>query len=388
VSRVFALLASTRLTPHVPFDIIPAVFRRILLCLLLGAIGRGQTLDEAVRSLAKKVAARIAPGEVAHVATVRNLSSLGNAETARARAVFERTLRQSTAKRGNSIEIALTISHNSGGLLLVAEIERGDDRQVEMVEYTAPAAPERSTHALLDKHLLWEQDVPILDVLLEGDAMLVLEPTEIVDYARRPSGWERVEAKPLDGAVAVRDPRGQFQVAGDSLMVSLPGLICHGVWKPALDVHCESGGTETKFTPARNTLQVQDWPVMFSFAQTEERARPLYLAAELDGNTHLYDGARRPVGKFDTWGDDFTVIDSGCGADHAVLASAPSARDAVDSVTAFEIVDRKPMEISDPAEFPGPVTALGPTPGGAIAIARDLASGRYAAYTLTLNCSH
>jgi hypothetical protein len=362
------------------------VFRRILLCLLLAAICRAQTLDEAVRSLAKEVAARLGPGEVAHVAAVRNLSSLGNAATARSRAVFERALRQSTARTGHAVDVAFTISHNPRGLLLVAEIERGEDRQVAMVEYTAPAAPARSPHALLDKRLLWEQDGPMLDVLVAGDAMLVLEPADIVAYTRRSSGWERVDSRPLGGATAVRDPRGQLQEAGESFTAFLPGLVCRGAWKPALDVHCDSGGTDLRFTPARNTLQVEGWPPVFSFAQIEEHSRPLYLMAELDGRTHLYDGATRPVGEFDTWGDDFVAIDNGCGAGRAILASSAGPRDAADSIAAFEIVDRKPVEIGDPAEFSGPVTALWPAPGGAIAIALDLATGRYAAYSLTISC--
>ena len=124
----------------------------------------------------------------------------------------------------------------------------------------------------------------------------------------------------------------------------------------------------------------------FSFAQVDERSRPLYLTAELDGRTHLYDSLKKPAGAFDMWGDDFAAVLTGCGAGRVILASSPAARDAADSVTAFEIVDRKPVELSDPAEFSGPVTALWPAPGGAVAIARDLATGRYAAYSLTLDC--
>ncbi len=362
------------------------MFRGILLCLLLGAVCGGQTLDEAVRSLAKAVVARLAAGEAAHVSTVRNLAAPGTAEAARVRGIFERALRQAGSRTGRPVEVAFTISQNPGGLLLVAEIERGDERQVEMVEYAAPPAPARASHAPLDKRLLWEQDSPMLDVAVMGDAMQVLEPLQVVSYARRPSGWERVDAKPLEGAVAVRDPRGELRVADDSITALLPGLACRGVWKPALDVHCEPAGAGAEFTPARNTMQAEDWPPVFSFAQIDEHSRPLYLAAELDGRTHLYDSARKPAGAFDGWGDDFAAVQTGCGAGRVALASSASARDAVDSVTAFEIVDRKPVELSDPAEFPGPVTALWPAPGGAVAIARDLATGRYAAYSLSLDC--
>ena len=355
------------------------MLRGILLCLLLDGLCGAQTLDEAVRSLAKKVTARLPAGEVARVATVRNLSSLGNAEATRARAVFARALRQPNARPGKPVDVAFTISHNAAGLLLVAEIERGDDRQVEMVEYRAPAAAMHSLHAVLEKRLIREQDGVMLDVAMAGDSMLVLEPTEVVVYARRASGWERTETNPLDGAVAVRDPRGRLEVNGDEFTAFLPGLVCHGV-------HCESGGKDIRFTAARNTMQLEDWPPVFSLAQVEERGRPFYLTAELDGRTHMYDAARRPVGALDSWGDDFAAIANGCGTGPVILASSASARDAADSVAAFNLVDRKPMQIGDPAEFEGPVTALWSSASGALAIARDLATGHYAAYTLTLNC--
>jgi len=346
---------------------------------LLGGLCHAQTLDEAVRSLAKKVTARLPAGEIARVATVRNFSSLGNAEAARARAVFARALRQPNARHGKPVDVAFTMSHDAGGLLLVAEIEHGDDRQVEMVEYKEPAGPAPSTHAVLEKRLIREQDGVMLDVAVAGDSMLVLEPTEVVSYARRASGWERAETKPLDGTVAVRDPRGRLEANGDTFTAFLPGLVCSGV-------HCQAGTKDVRFTAARNTMQVEDWPAVFSIAQVEERGRPFYLTAELDGRTHMYDAARRPVGAFDSWGDDFVTITSGCGPGPVILASSGRTRDTADSVAAFELVDRKPTQIGDPAEFTGPVTALWSSAGGALAIARDLATGRYAAYTLTLNC--
>ena len=356
------------------------MLRGILLCLLLTALCDAQTLDEAVRSLAKRVAAHLSAGEVAHVATVRNLSPLGNAEAARARAAFERALRQPNARHGKPLDVAFTISHNSAGLLLVAEIERDDGRQVEMIEYKAPPALARSAHAALEKRLIREQDGVMLDVAVEGDSMLVLEPTAVAVYARRASGWERTDTKPLDGAVAVRDPRGRLEISGDSFTAFLPGLVCHGV-------RCESGGKDVRFTAARNTMQLEDWPPVFSFAQVEERGRPFYLTAELDGRTHMYDAARRLAGAFDSWGDDFVAIANGCGTGSTILASSPGASDGTDSVTAFQIVDRKPVGISEPAEFPGPVTALWPAPAGALAIARNLVTGRYEAFSLTLNCA-
>ena len=355
------------------------MLRGILLLLLLGELCGAQTLDEAVRSLAKRVAAHLAPGEAAHVATARNLSPLGSAEATHARAVFERALRPPKARHGNPVDVAFTISHNAAGLLLVAEIARSDGRQVEMVAYKPPAAPPPSPHAVLEKRLIWEQSEAMLDLAVAGDSMLVLEPTDVVAYARRASGWERTGTSVLEGAVAVRDPRGRIEISGDSFTAFLPGLVCHGV-------HCESGGREVRFTAARNTLQLEDWPPVFSFAQVEERARPLYLTADLDGRTHVYNAAKRPAGAFDSWGDDFAAIAGECGSGPVILAASPGARGTADSVEAFNLVDRKPEQIGDAADFEGPVTALWPSGSGALAIARNPATGHYAAYDLRLDC--
>jgi len=353
------------------------VLRAILPYLLLAVFCGAQTLDDSVRVLARKVNARLETAEIARLAAVRNLSSMAGPDVSHSRAVFERALRRT--RRGTPVDVSLTISRDARGLLLVAEIVRGDDRQVEMVEYAPPLSPVRSAHAVLEKRLLWEQDAAMLDVAVTGDSMLVLEPTQVVSYARRSAGWERVDAKPLDGAAAVRDPRGQLQVNDGEFTAYLPGVVCHGP-------HCESGAKDVRFTAARNTLQIEDWPSVFSFAQIEERGRPLYLTAELDRRTHLYDGAKRSMGVVDSWGDDFVAVANGCGEGPAILASSTNERDAADSVAAFELMDRAPVRIGDPAEFAGPVMALWASAGGALAIARDLATGRYAAYTLTLYC--
>lgn len=371
------------------------MFRGIPFCLLLAAVCGAQTLDEAARGLARKVAARLAPGEVAHVTGARNLSSLGNLEVARARATFERALRQPAARTAHRLDVALTVSQNSRDVLLVAELDRGDQHVIEMVPYHPAPPVARPARSMLEKHLFWEQGNPMLDAVVTGDNLLVLEPASVTLYARRASGWERLDARPLDGVAAVRDPRGRLQVAEGSLTAILPGSVCRGTWTPALDIHCESadgafplGGQDVRFVAGRNVLQAEDWPPMFSFARVEERGRPLYLTAELDGRTHLYNADRKPVGSVETWSDDFVSVESGCGAGRAILASTVAESDANDSLAAFEMVDRKAIEVSDPAEFPGPLAALWPAPGGAVAIARNLGTGKYAAYGVTIDCGH
>jgi hypothetical protein len=363
--------------------------------LLLGlavAVCCGETLDDAARNLAHKLSARLAAAEAPHV-SARNLSTLGSRDFTKARAAFEHGLRRAP-KAALPIEVVFTISQNTRELLLVAELRRAGDHIVEMIPYrTEPA--EHTAKIVLDRRLLWEQENPILDAAVIDDRLLILEPASLNLYARHGSGWEPLDSRPLNPAIAVRDPRGRLQIAEAAVTIELPGVACRGTWTPALDVHCEQGdedftlsGEPVKLTAGRNTLASAGWPLFFSYGRIAEQPRPIFLLAEMDGRTHLYDAERRPAGVFDGWGSDFTAAESGCGAARDILVASSADRDANDSIAAFEIADRKPVQTSDPIEFAGPITALWPAPDGALAVAHNLNSGRYAAYSIQITCSH
>lgn len=370
-----------------------AVVRAILVCLLAAGTCCGDTLEEAARNLARKISVRLAAGETPHV-SARNLSTLGSHDFAQARAAFERSLRHAPNRSSQSVEVVFTISQNLRDYLLVAELQRAGDHVVEIIPYR-PDPVAQAAKAILDRRLLWEQENPILDAVVVEDRLLVLEPASLNSYARRGSSWEPLDSRPLTPAVAVRDPRGRLQLDAASVTIHLPGATCHGTWTPTLDIHCDPVDTEfplsgepVKLTAGRNALASAGWPLFFSYGRIAEQPKPLFLLAEMDGRTHLYDAERRTAGIFDSWGSDFAVAESGCGASREILVTSAADRDSNDSIAAFEIVDRKPVESSDPMEFPGPITALWAAPDGAVAVARNLNSGRYAAYSIAITCSH
>ncbi len=359
--------------------------------LLAAALCCGDSLDEAARNLARKLSARLTPGETPRV-TGRNLSTLGSHDFMKARASFERSLRHNRAAQ--AVEVVFTISQNAREYLLVAELRRPPERIVEIVPYR-PEPLAQAAKVVLDRRLLWEQPDPILDLAVVDDRMVVLEPAYLKLYTRRGSLWELQDSKPLSPATAVRDPRGRLQIADASLTAYLPGSTCRGSWIPALDLNCEAAdaefplsGESVKLIAGRNALASPGWPLFFSYGRIAEQPRPLFLLAEMDGRTHLYDAERRPAGVFDAWGSDFAVVETGCGAARDILVTSSADRDANDSVADFEVVDRKPLESSDPLEFPGPITALWPATDGAVAIAHNANLGRYAAYSIAITCSH
>ena len=322
------------------------------------AVAEAQSWDEAVRALAPKVTAHLAANETAHV-TSRNLSSLSQSDAARVQAALERGLRR-RVRNPAAVDVALTISENVRGYLLVAQIRQ----DVEIAGFRMEV-PRELPRAAIAKRMLWEQDAPILDVLVMDDQMLILDTNGVARYDHR----SKVEGLQMPSALP-RDARGRMQVANESLTVEVPGSTCRGTWKP-LALTCESGG---EFSSARNTLETAGSAPYFSRVRIGETD----AVAEVDGRTHLYYASHNPIATIDEWGSDLAAA---C-ASTRILASGAGDRESRDSVALYEIVKQAPARVSDPVEFPGPVTAL----TSSLAITRNLSTGGYEAYSLTVDC--
>lgn len=345
-----------------------AVLRKAVVCALLAAAAGGaQTLDEAVRALAKKVTSRLAPADVPRV-TVRLLANLSGADAATAKTTFERAIRRPAPRSPKPLDLALTLSQNLRGYLLVADFERDGERVVEMVGYR-PRAAAPPAHAVIERQMLWEQDDPMLDLAMQGDAMYVLEPAALVTYLKRGGSWERGESQPIERP-ALRDPRGRIEFEAGEARAVVPGL--EGPF--SLD------GEAVRFSLARNTLEAAGRAPFFSLARLDG----LWLVAETDGRLHAYETDGKTAGAFETWGSDLVSVPGGCAT---AIVSSPTERDASDALIPLALADRKPVAVGEPLPFSGPITALWPAPGGAVAIARNSVTGRYAAYSVSIRCS-
>jgi len=323
---------------------IPALSRVLLLLLALASSLSGQSLAEAARTLGKKMAVRLGPGEAARIST-RNLTSLPAADVATARGELARLLRRNGR---NVVEITLTISENIRGYLLVAEVRREGGRFVAMESFQ-PVPLSQPSRLTLQASLVWEQEEPILDLAMRGDQMLVLSSAGLTRYTRVEGKWQRAGFQPSHGT-PVRDPRGRIAPDSDSFSLLAPA----------------------------NTFQGESGAPYYSLA----RWKNLDFAAEPDGLVHVYGPGRQPVATVEDWGSDLVAVD-GCG----LLATGSGDRFTSDRVTAWDLVDLKPQALSEPLELPGPITALWPAPGGALAVIQHLTSKRYAAYLLRLDCS-
>ena len=351
----------------------------------------------AARELARNVAAAVAHEPVA--VSLKNLSTLGAAETAEIRRVFESELKVTGLP---ATEVRLTISENLTQFLLVAEIQRGAERQVLLESWLrTPAAstaspPDKPSRVTLEKKLLWEQDLPILDVAQADGAMLVLDPTSVLLLR----GAERQSAPISPAHPWPRDIRGRLSVSqpGSNLAFTawLPGTICQGSAQPQLTVVCQDSqdpwllapGAIAVFAPDRNLFQghidiepggAHELPPFYSAAPAGDG----WIFAAADGRARVYTRSWELSGNIDQWGSDIAGIQTPCGV--RILATRPTSLTEPDAIQSYEIGGA--ANPAGPAlEFSGPITALWSAGNSATAVSRDLQTGRYAAYSLAPTC--
>ena len=359
-------------------------------------------LSGAARELARKTSAW-SRGPVA--VTYRNLSSLPESELAQVRREFAAALVR-PPENGPAAEVRLTLSESGSQFLLVEEARSGEDAQVWVEGWNRTARPALLlSGAALERKVLWEQEGPILDVAAAGGRMWVLTPSAIT-LQGAPGGPQSAPLMP--SKPWPRDLRGHLRISGDRLQAFLPGLVCNGSSEPRLTVECrpgdepwvlESGSRAillANFAPDRNyfdgrvvmqTGEHRSVAPFYTAAALDESGTTMWAIALVDGHTQVLDSALQPVASITSWGSDIVGIDASCAGGSAVLATRPGESDEPDAVQAFSLTNRAPTPLAPPLTFPGPVTALWPAgPGSALAVARDLSSGKYTAYALTLAC--
>ena len=341
---------------------------RILGLIFAALFVRGDALDDAVGQWGKKIASHLAADEIAHV----TWSSAGaeNDYSARAKTLLTRAL-QRRLRNPKAVEITATLSQNLKGYLLIAEMHRENESIVEMASVARPLLmPEAAAGFRLDRRLLWEQELPILDAIVVGDQMVVLDIEGIARYQQRDSMWQKTEAVALE-IPAVRDARGRLTVSENSVIAEGAGVICR--WVPAVAAECRPGG---RFTAGRNTIEEAGWPPYFMHA--EIGGDHLVIAA--DGHTYVYDAGRKQLSVTDVW-NDFAVTTSAC-----TVPKIFGAFSANNSLALFDLVNHSPVRVSDSVELPGPVTAVWPAGNTALAVVRNKDTKRYEAYSVAVDC--
>jgi hypothetical protein len=350
----------------------------------LATLANAQDLDSAARELARKIAGT---GRRDVALTVRNSSSLSEAEVARVSSVLETELGVRTPRPGiERVPVSVTLSENVQSFLWVAQIQQ----DVVMFSVPRPNEPAAASARLsIQKRLLWEQGKPILDVGMSEFLLLVLDPTSVSFYRER----QLTQSLPIQSAIPLpRDMRGRLIIDRDSFRAFLPGIVCSGSIRPAPAMACvESagpwpldGGSGAELAAGRNYFTESRLPAFYSSATVTGKR----LLAGVDGRTRVYDGTLRDIGQVSGWGSDIAAVDSGCGGERQLLAARPGEGAEPDAIQIHDVSARGGKAVSEPTTFSGPVVALWPSvrTGEAVAIARSAETGRYAAYSLAIIC--
>ena len=383
---------------------------------------------DAARQLAAKIAATFQPGD-ALVLTHRNRSSLTASELASFRSALENELIgerfaicDEPCPRGHPVRV--TLSDRASDLLWVAEVSSGEipTTLMVLVPRSAPDVPPRLlTPLLLKKELLWEQVGQILDLAIDMDPgskasrLVVLEPTQLVFCRKDSEQWKLADVYRLPLARPLpRDPAGRVRIQDGMIEVSLPGLDCDGSAAQTIKVQCEQDTSlgwishnfppplRSRLVPGRNHYEAIllagseiNWkvPPFYSAAsiEDEDRGDTIWLFGSTDNRVRLYTEKNTdPVTVFSGWGSDLTTVSTDCGTESRklLLVSQPGDWTEADAVRAFELQNQQAVPVSMPLEFPGPVTALRTDADRdtAFAVARNLKTGRYEAYRLTISC--
>ena len=368
--------------------------------------------------LARKIAAATGPGAVALDVINRSSLSRGDVEEVRRGLLTELGslgVRSVNADQA-AASVQITLSENLQNYVWVAEIHLGSNEgSVVMVATPRPslAAEEHPVAALMiQKTLLWTDENRILDVALVNSSpqyMIVLEPESVVLFKFQNGRAQQEQSLPVSHSHPwPRDLRGRLILRKDHLFDAyLPGVFCRSSTITPLALNCyesddpwplgtDQSGLSAFFTPSRNFFTGALSPgiekqttvkAFYSAAVLPRDKYKLWIFATVDGQVHLLDGVTDQTAARVNWGSDIASVRSGCGLGWQVLVTG-SGGGGAETVRAFEIADREPIAMGQPAEFSGEITALWSDSDGtgAIAVLKNSGTGKYEAYRLSIIC--
>jgi hypothetical protein len=240
--------------------------------------------------------------------------------------------------------------------------------------------------------------------------MIVLKAESVTLSKLQDGRWQQEQSLPIPHSHPwPRDLRGRLVLRRDHLFDAyLPGIFCRSSAAAPLALNCyesddpwplgtDQSGLSAFFTPTRNYFTGALSPgiekqttvkAFYSAAMLPRDRYKLWIFATVDGQVHLLDGVTDQTAARFGWGSDVASVQSGCGLGSQILVTG-NVDAAGDTVKAFEIADREPVAVSQPAEFNGDITALWTDSDGTavIAVSQNSETERYEAYRLSLTCS-
>jgi hypothetical protein len=322
---------------------------------------RSAALEESAKDFARQVAAALPARENVNC-EVRNASSLKSADVARIEQAFNAELQAqgvgSSTSGSERIGVVVTLSENWKGLVWTGTIRQGDSSRTVLMAVPRSIENRPSSNALpvtIRGERFWEGPEHILDagevagiggkpwlVLLLWDRLLIQEPDGRLEIPFAPA--------------MTRDSWGKLNPgqAGNAIAFSIPSRDC---------------------TADLDTRRVTE---CFPADAPGAGASP----SRVSSMTDLSPSSPAPPGK----GIEL-AMGSICGSTSEFLASGSGDDTQADSVQAFEMQPAGPVAVSAELGFPGPVVALHSALAAPRAVVRNLSTGNYEAYRLSITCA-
>lgn len=306
--------------------------------------------------------------------------------------------------------VDITFSEDWQGYLWIATVQQNGRKKVVMQKVPRPehAVAARAPMLTIRKDTVWQQDSPILDFFEDSHTLALLEPDQVSIYSRDSGQWRlRYELGITHTHPWPRDLRGRLQINGLQVTVFLPGTRCNGSMSPpALDCHgsddpwpVDEGNVVAFYSPRRNFFTgLLSGPSagasvvpFFSAAAWQTGDTHQWLFSGTDGRTRLYQyDLSAPAAIFNGWGSNMAAVHSSCGSGWQALVSAPNDSVKADQVQAVEVLGREALPVSATIDLAGTVQALwtaGKNSEVVNGVLQSPATGKYEAFTLSVNCS-
>jgi hypothetical protein len=362
----FVFREAKRSTPMMAADRSTRSCRAVLFLFVLIAIPSiawSSTLEDSAKELARKIAAALPAGENISC-EIRNLSSLKPGDAVRIEQALRAELQDRgihLASSGGATTVVVTLSENFKNLVWTSEIHQGDTSRVVLIT-PERLSENRSLSGAMPEAIrsekFWEGPERILDAGEISDGvgkswLVLLLPHGLLIQDKQTGSASTLEI--TSNQSATRDPWGNLNLGliGNTITFILARRVCTvNLETPNLNGCLPGEGSAG--APFASPL-----PVMFDIAPP----------------------GPPPPGK----GTEIEMK-SGCGGASEFLATGGRDYTQTDSLQVFQEGSSGAVAVSAELDFPGPITALHAGSGQPRAVVRNLLTGNYEAYRLSISC--
>ena len=337
----------------------------LFLFVLIGIPGvvHSSTLEASAKELARKIAATLPAGENASC-EIRNISSLPTGEVAR----IEKALKDELQERGirltsggGEIALVITLSENFKKFVWTGEIRQGDIPSVVFISLERSSEIRAFSGAMpvtIRSEKFWEGPERILDAgEISGGAekswLVLLLPGGLLVQDKQTGLESTIDI--ASNQSATRDPWGNLGLGQTTNTIAF--FLAPRVCTTNLETRSLTGCVPTEGSA------VEPPPGRF----------PMIIDLTPPGPPPPGKGTQIAMGSY-------------CGGTNQFLATGARDYTQTDSLQVFQTELAGAVAVSTELEFPGPITALHAGSGTPRAVVRNLTSGNYEAYRLSISC--